>query len=145
MKMPTGFQKHCLLAALIVCTCLIMVTETSLLAQEKESPRFKVDPFYLKLFDEGLLAFNRGDFEEAFQNLKIAAFGLLDEPDLLGQAFVYLTVCAYNLKKEDQVEFYLKEIARFKLNNRISGSRLPKEIKEQFGKIQASFKNGLPG
>lgn len=108
-----------------------------------QSPR--IDPFYLRLFDEGLSSFNRGDFEEAFENLKIAAFGLLDEPDLLGEAFVYLTLSAYNLKKTDQVEYYLREISRFKLNNRIRGSRLPEKIKDQFARIQSSFKNGLTG
>jgi len=123
----------------------LVINANSLLSQEKVNNKIQVDPFYLKLFDEGLLAFNRGEFEEAFQSLKIAAFGLLDEPDLLGEAFVYLTVCAYNLKREDQVEYYLKEIARFKLNNRILGSRLPKTVKEQFARIQTSFKNGLPG
>lgn len=105
----------------------------------------QVDPFYLRLFDDGLAAFNRNDFEEAFENLKIAAFGLLDEPDLLGEAFVYLTLSAYNLKKTDQVEYYLREISRFKLNNRIRSSRLPEKIKDQFARIQSSFKNGLPG
>lgn len=105
----------------------------------------QVDPFYLRLFDDGLAAFNRNDFEEAFENLKIAAFGLLDEPDLLGEAFVYLTLSAYNLKKTDQVEYYLREISRFKLNNRIRSSRLPEKIKDQFARIQSSFKNGLTG
>lgn len=105
----------------------------------------QVDPFYLRLFDDGLAAFNRNDFEEAFENLKIAAFGLLDEPDLLGEAYVYLTLSAYNLKKTDQVEYYLREISRFKLNNRIRSSRLPEKVKDQFAKIQSSFKNGLTG
>lgn len=105
----------------------------------------QVDPFYLRLFDDGLAAFNRNDFEEAFENLKIAAFGLLDEPDLLGEAYVYLILSAYNLKKTDQVEYYLREISRFKLNNRIRSSRLPEKVKDQFAKIQSSFKNGLTG
>ncbi len=105
----------------------------------------QVDPFYLRLFDDGLAAFNRNDFEEAFENLKIAAFGLLDEPDLLGEAYVYLTLSAYNLKKTDQVEYYLREISRFKLNSRIRSSRLPEKVKDQFAKIQSSFKNGLTG
>ncbi|MBC7362887.1 MAG: hypothetical protein H5U06_11525 [Candidatus Aminicenantes bacterium] len=124
---------------------LFLVANAGVSTQEFQNRVLKVDPFYLKLFDEGKLAFNRGDFEEAFQNFKIAAFGFLDEPDLLGEAFVYLTVSAYNLKRYDQVEHYLKEISRFKLNNRISSSNLPKELKETFNKIQANFKNGLTG
>lgn len=105
----------------------------------------QVDPFYLRLFDEGMRAFNQGEYEEAAQSLKIAAFGLLDEPDFLGEAFVYLTLCAYKLKKPDQVEYYLKEISRFKLSDRIHRSKLPKEIKDLLAKIQAEFKNGVTG
>lgn len=125
---------------------IFLISKTPLLAQVEQDKILKIDPFYLKLFDEGKLAFNRGDFEEAFQNFKIAAFGLLDEPDLLGEAFVYLTVSAYNLKKYDQVEHYLKEIARFKLNSRISRSTLPEDVKEKFNQIQTVFtKNGFKG
>ncbi|MCR4395222.1 MAG: hypothetical protein NUW07_00635 [Candidatus Saccharicenans sp.] len=133
-----------LLIFLTVCLVLTLSgTGPQLQPVSSHSPQ--VDPFYLKLFEDGLTAFNRGDFEEAFQNLKIAAFGFLDETDLLGETFVYLTLSAYNLKKTDQVQYYLKEISRFKLNNRITGSRLPKEIKDQFARIQSSFKNGLTG
>ncbi|HAR35561.1 MAG TPA: hypothetical protein DCR87_01390 [Acidobacteria bacterium] len=131
---------------LFLAVCLVVtLSGTTLQPQQISSRHQQVDPFYLKLFEEGLTAFNRGDFEEAFQNLKIAAFGFLDEPDLLGETFVYLTLSAYNLKKAEQVEYYLKEISRFKLSNRITGSRLPKEIKDQFARIQSSFKNGLTG
>ena len=115
-------------------------------AQEASKNIWQVDPFYLKQFEEGLQAFNLNEFEEAFQSFKIAAFGLLDEPDLLGEALVYLTLCAYNLKKPDQVEYYLKEISRFKLADRIpANSRLPGKIKEQFARIQSQYKNGLTG
>lgn len=138
-----GKLKLCLILFAII--FLFFTGESSLLAQESQTRALKVDPFYLKVFEEAKLAFNRGEFEEAFQNIKIAAFGLLDEPDLLGEAFVYLTVSAYNLKRIDQVEHYLKEISRFKLNARISSSRLPKELKEQFDKIQSTFKNGVTG
>jgi len=108
-----------------------------------EAPQ--VDPFYLRLFDEGRQAFNQGNYEEAFQSLKIAAFGFLDEPDLLGEAFVYLTLCAYKLKNPDQVEYYLKETSRFKLKDRISSFSLPKEIKDLYAKIQAEFKDKVSG
>ncbi|MDI6698454.1 MAG: hypothetical protein QME85_05895 [Candidatus Saccharicenans sp.] len=130
---------------LLIACLLSMLTAKTLPIQQAVVHPPQVDPFYLRLFDEGLSAFNRGDFEEAFENLKIAAFGLLDEPDLLGEAFVYLTLSAYNLKKTDQVEHYLREISRFKLNNRIRGSRLPEKIKDQFARIQSSFKNSLTG
>ena len=132
---------------LILLPVLISLTIAleSALPLQLSPERPQVDPFYLRLFDEGRQAFNQGDFEEAFQSLKIAAFGFLDEPDFLGETFVYLTLCAYNLKNPEQVEYYLKEMSRFKLNDRISGFRLPKEIKDLYAKIQAEFKDKVSG
>lgn len=142
---PGWKRKLIFLSLLLTAFFIMLLAGTTHQSQQVSPPYQQVDPFYLKLYEEGLNAFNLGDFEEAFQNLKIAAFGFLDEPDLLGETFVYLTLSAYNLKNADQVEYYLKEISRFKLHNRIAKSRLPKEIKDQFARIQSSFKNGLIG
>jgi len=109
-------------------------------AQQKSPVKLKVDPFYLQLFEEGKSSFNNGDYENAFQSLKLAAFGFLDEPDLLGEALVYLTVTAFNLKRDDEVNHCLKEIQRFNLANRISASALPADLKKKFEKIQADYK-----
>ncbi len=138
------FRLRMVLQILLI-SCLVLILSGSTWQNQQTPVSPQVDPFYLRLFDEGLDAFNRGDFQEAFENLKIAAFGLLNEPDLLGEAFVYLTLSAYNLKKTDQVEYYLREISRFKLNNRIRSSKLPEKIKDQFARIQSSVKNGLNG
>lgn len=124
---------------------LFIPAEMRLQAQQFQPTASNVDPFYLNLFEEAKLAFNKGRFEEAFQDFKIAAFGFLDEPDLLSEAFVYLTISAYNLQRIDQVEYYLKEISRFRLNTRITSSSLPEELKEQFNRIRSAFKNGVSG
>lgn len=145
MNRAWELSRRRLLQVLLMSLLASILVGNTLADQQTTVSSHQVDPFYLRLFDDGLAAFNRNDFEEAFENLKIAAFGLLDEPDLLGEAFVYLTLSAYNLKKTEQVEYYLREISRFKLNNRIRSSRLPEKIKDQFARIQSSFKNGLPG
>jgi len=124
---------------------LFILPGMSLQPQQSQPPTSRVDPFYLNLFEEAKQVFNRGEFDEAFQDFKLAAFGFLDEPDLLGEAFVYLTVSAYNLKRTDQVEHYLKEISRFKLTTRIADSSLPEGLKEQFNRIQSAFKNAVRG
>ncbi|NPV83386.1 MAG: hypothetical protein HPY46_07380 [Candidatus Aminicenantes bacterium] len=145
MTRALEFSRWMLPSTLLMFLLASVLVGNTLTDQQVTLSSPQVDPFYLRLFDDGLAAYNRNDFEEAFENLKIAAFGLLDEPDLLGEAFVYLTLSAYNLKKTDQVEYYLREISRFKLNNRIRSSRLPDKIKDQFARIQSSFKNGLTG
>jgi tetratricopeptide (TPR) repeat protein len=104
-----------------------------------------IDPFYLKVFEEAKMHFDRGDYKKAFENFKIAAFGLLDEPDLLGQAYAYLTVSAYQLGKADEVEHYLEQIARLKLFPRISSSSLPQEVKDKFKEICDTYKVLISG
>lgn len=128
------------IAFLLILVLFISSLAPDLTAQEKQVNNPKIDPFYLKLFEEAKHSFSMGDFETAFQNFRLAAFGFLDAPDLLGEALVYLTVTAYNLKKDDQVTHYLKEIMRFKLSSRISASPLPPDLKKKFEKIQADFR-----
>ncbi len=48
------------------------------------------DPFYLRLMEEGVRAHGRGDHPTAARRLRIACFGLLDEPDLLTPCLVRL-------------------------------------------------------
>ena len=48
------------------------------------------DPFYSHLLQTGKLAFLRGDYEEATESLRIACFGLLDNPTELASGLVYL-------------------------------------------------------
>ncbi|HVN75748.1 MAG TPA: hypothetical protein VMT19_05475 [Thermoanaerobaculaceae bacterium] len=48
------------------------------------------DPFYMRLLREGTDAYNRRDFVTAARELRIACFGLLDEPDVLADGLVRL-------------------------------------------------------
>jgi hypothetical protein len=134
----------------IITTCLFIVflagNSGKLAAQSTSTGRQPViDPFYLKVFEEASANFSRGDYKKAFENFKIAAFGLLDEPDLLGQAYAYITVSAHQLGKIEQVEYYLEQISRLKLFPRISTSSLPKEVKDKFKEICDSYKVLISG
>jgi len=42
-----------------------------------------IDPFYQSLLREGVLAFDRGDYAASSRTLRIACFGMLDEPKAL--------------------------------------------------------------
>jgi tetratricopeptide (TPR) repeat protein len=42
-----------------------------------------IDPFYQSLLREGILAFDRGDYAASSRTLRIACFGMLDEPKAL--------------------------------------------------------------
>ncbi|HLE59946.1 MAG TPA: tetratricopeptide repeat protein [Thermoanaerobaculaceae bacterium] len=50
------------------------------------------DPFYLRLLRQGTDAFNRHDYQTAARELRIACFGLLDEPQLLADGLTRLAL-----------------------------------------------------
>lgn len=50
-----------------------------------------VDPFYLKLFEDGKILYLQGRFQEAVDTLKVASFGLIDARDRLLECYIYLS------------------------------------------------------
>jgi hypothetical protein len=56
------------------------------------SPAIAADPFYLDLLREGGLAYDRGDAARAARTLKLACFGLLEEPKLVGECLARLAL-----------------------------------------------------
>ena len=50
------------------------------------------DLFYSRLVEDGIRAFDRGDFQTAAEDLKLGCFGLLEEPDNLARCLTYLAV-----------------------------------------------------
>jgi tetratricopeptide (TPR) repeat protein len=55
-------------------------------------PAAAVDPFYQSLLREGVLQYERGDFADASRSLRLACFGMLDEPRVLGGCLVRLAL-----------------------------------------------------
>jgi len=55
-------------------------------------PAQAADPFYTRLLGDGADARARGDLETAIEDLRIACFGLLDEPPLLAEGLVELAL-----------------------------------------------------
>ena len=50
------------------------------------------DPFYAHLLEEGILTYQRGATEEAAEDLRLAVFGLLDQPRHLVRGLAYLAL-----------------------------------------------------
>ena len=50
------------------------------------------DPFYARLVEDGIRAFDRGDYPTAAKDLKLGCFGWLEEPNGLARCLVYLAV-----------------------------------------------------
>lgn len=64
----------------------------ALLAALSTSPSQAADPFYLNLLRDGKAAHARGELEDAIWNLRVACFGMLDEPALLAEGLVALSL-----------------------------------------------------
>jgi hypothetical protein len=50
------------------------------------------DPFYQSLLREGIQQYERGDFADSARSLRLACFGMLDEPQVLGGCLVRLAL-----------------------------------------------------
>jgi len=59
------------------------------------------DPFYLGLLREGRTSLARGDAARAAKELRVACFGLLDQPPLLGECLVRLALAQGELGDRD--------------------------------------------
>ncbi len=51
-----------------------------------------VDPFYERLKEDGIQAYNRGDYAAAAVDLRLACFGMLEEPPALAHCLVLLAL-----------------------------------------------------
>lgn len=56
------------------------------------APAWAADSFYTGLLRDGILAYDRGAFGDAARDLRLACFGLLDEPETLAVCLVRLAV-----------------------------------------------------
>ena len=104
----------------------------------------QVDPFYLRLFEDGKFLCQNGKFAEAVQSFEIAAFGFLDTPAKLLESYLYLEVCHFQTKNVGKAKYYNDEIKRLKLEDQISSLSLPalltnkhREIAAYFGRLEA--------
>jgi len=81
------------------------------------------DPFYTSMLREGTQELARGDAERALEDLRIACFGLLEQPPLLGQCLVRVALAQGKLgEREEFVETF----------------RRLEEIEERFGAYGAA-------
>ncbi len=61
-----------------------------------------IDPFYDRLLRDGINAYERGDHAGAAQNLRLACFGLLEEPIVLTRGLIYLALAQAELGDEPE-------------------------------------------
>jgi tetratricopeptide (TPR) repeat protein len=89
--------------------------------------------FYQRLLQRGIAHYNDGNYAPAMQELKLAAFGLVDSLDQFETAYVYYTNAAQKLQKEASARDALQRIlAAEKIEHRYAALTLPAEVRTAF-------------
>lgn len=105
-----------------------------LLAATHATPALSaVDTFYLERLDSGVRAQQAGDHPTAVRQLRIAAFGLLDEPDRLTETLCRLGISQSALRDGDAFRETFQRV--MEVEQRFPGAysaRLPLELRAAF-------------
>ncbi len=99
----------------------------------------RVDPFYVKLFEEGKQLWSQGLFTEAIQDLEIAYFGFLKSPEPLLEASIYLMVCHFEVGSRDRAAFFRARLIDLGAEDKLSGLDLPQALLEKYHEASAYF------
>ena len=70
-----------------------------------------LDPFYLKMFEDGEAAFAAGDHAKAVKDLEVAVFGLAADRARAAKACAYLALSHNALRNADRSRTYLRRAA----------------------------------
>lgn len=103
-------------------------------------PLFAADPFYLDLMRDGSHAFDRGDYAASTRNFRLACFGMLDEPKVLGECLARLALAQ---DKGGDVAGFRETFGRLvEIEDRFQGysqSGLPPEVRATLEKRMAAL------
>lgn len=125
--MSAGSRKLRAAAVAAAVTCLLLAPAGL------ERAALAADPFYSGLLSSGARAYARGDYETAARHLRIACFGLLEEPEVLVEGLVRLALAqaqSAGRSEFDQTYQRLLQVEdRFGLYGRVP---LPVEIRAAF-------------
>jgi len=89
-----------------------------------------VDPFYQSLLREGVLQYDRGDYAESARTLRIACFGMLDEPRALAGCLSRLALAQDRMDDGDGFQDTFRRLAEVEERfQAYTGAELPAETR----------------
>jgi len=89
-----------------------------------------IDPFYQSLLRDGILAFDRGDYAASSRTLRIACFGMLDEPRTLAGCLSRLALAQDRTDDDEGFQDTFRRIAEVEERfQAYTGSELPAETR----------------
>ncbi len=97
--MPTSSRPHALILTGLLAGCWLVAAPSTAQRPPAGEARGtattasqRIDSFYLELYRQGTQGLGEGRFRRAAEDLRLACFGMLDEPVLLGECLVRLSV-----------------------------------------------------
>jgi tetratricopeptide (TPR) repeat protein len=92
-----------------------------------------VDPFYAGLYERGIAHFRAGDYASAQRELKIAAFGFVEDITLFETAYIYGAIAASKLQNDNEARTAARRIvAAEHVQHAYATLPLPQPIRDQF-------------
>ena len=103
-----------------------------------EALAFSADDFYRVRLQEGKLAYQSGSTAEAADLLRIGCFGLLDQPVLLSEGLVWLSLAQNRLNRASDLEATLRRFLEVeKRFAPYAKAALPEETRKEFEEVAA--------
>lgn len=132
--MKTRLSVCFLSTVLVVSTACLLFSPRALLPQEAHA-------FYLSLFKKGQSTFLLKDYKEALKNFEIALFGLHGQKGLIGQGYVYMSLCTFHLGQEEKSKELLKKSTQWLEADeaREFWTNLPADEREIFDQMMKDF------
>lgn len=97
------------------------------------SPVNAADPFYEQLLRKGREALDRGDAAQAQRKLRLACFGMLEEPPLLAECLVYLGLAQATLGDSDAFrESFLRVVEVEERFGALRKAAVPPEVRARY-------------
>ena len=91
------------------------------------------DEFYDRLFNRGMAQFNEGNYPNAYNSLRTAAFGLLEDIRRFETAEIYMTLSASRLHRESDARAAAQRvITAERIERRYGSLSLPDTIRKEF-------------
>jgi tetratricopeptide (TPR) repeat protein len=90
------------------------------------------DDFYQRLFKRGIARFSSGDYASALSDLRMAAFGSIEQIETFETAEFYASLAAHRLEREDDArEAFLRIISAETNQPHFRSIKLPEELRAE--------------
>ncbi len=102
----------------------------------------EVDPFYLKLLNDGERAYLDKNYKQAIKVLEISVFGLSGDNNLVGKAYVYISLSHLQLKDRENCELNIRKAVELVGAEGLEKLEIDESAQDDLKRIIAYFQIG---